>query len=322
MLEIDISNEAAARVSYSYYLGNFIMKTAKLHMIWIPKNGSGKSRQFSVNPGYLVFLSIALVVCVLLVPFFQYNIFSLKQKMENMENQSIRLKSEVSNLKYLKQNLTRIEKKDRQLSRYFGMDDTQDTPAGLLGEGGSPDISVYSDNREKAESYPVDSYLPVHLDELESNFKKFEKLLKNKEVIQNCTPSIIPVEKKEIHLSSGFGWRENPFTQGKEFHAALDIAGKIGTKIISPANGVVLKTGHDKRLGNFIVLRHSEKIKTIFGHLSRILVKEGDEVSRGQKIGLMGNSGLSTSTHLHYMVVKNDRAVNPLEYILDVNEDL
>ena len=298
------------------------MKTAKLYVIWIPKNGSGKSRQFIVGPGYLVALSIALVVCVLLVPFFQNHILSLNQKIEHLENQSMALKSELSNLTYLKLNLTRIENKDRQLSKYFGIDNAPETPAALLGEGGSPDISEESDYEENAESYPVDSFLLAHLATLETNFKKFEKLLKNKEMLQSYTPNIIPVEKKGIHLSSGFGWRVNPFTKRKEFHAALDIAGNVGTKIIAPADGIVLKTGYDKRLGNFIVLTHTEKIKTIFGHLSRVLVNDGDEVSRGKEIGLMGNSGLSTSSHLHYMVVKNDRAVNPLEYILDMSDDI
>jgi len=261
-------------------------------------------------------LSITLVLCVLSIPFLQNHIFSLNQKIANLENNSITLESEISNLKYLKQNLVRIENKDRQLSRYFGI---EGKPVDLLGKGGSPDMSGFSDHEGDAENYPADSYLPVHLDNLESNFDKFEELLKTKEKIQNFTPNMIPLEKKGIRLSSGFGWRVNPFTKRKEFHAALDIAGNMGTKIIAPANGIVLKAGYDERLGNFIVLRHSEQIKTLYGHLSRIQVKEGEEVSRGKKIGLMGNSGLSTSSHLHYMIVKNNRAVNPLEYILDMS---
>ena len=261
--------------------------------------------------------------CVLAIPFFQNHIFSLNQKIANLENKSITLKSEISDLKYLKQNLARIENKDRQLSRYFGMDNEQETLEGLLGKGGvSSDMLVSSENNVNTEGYPANSYLPDHLNSLESNFKKFEKLLKTKEKIQDYTPNIIPVEKKGIRLSSRFGWRINPFSKRKEFHAAIDISGNTGIKIFAPANGIILKTGHDKRLGNFIVISHSVEIKTIYGHLSRVQVKEGDEVSRGKKIGLMGNTGLSTSTHLHYMVVKDNRAVNPLEYILDVSETL
>ena len=292
------------------------MKAAKSYIIWMPKNGTGRLKQAIIEPKYLVVLAIALAACVMLIPFLQSHILKLNNKIVNLENKKETLESEISSLKYLKQNLTRIENKDRQLNKYFGIEKEDETLDGLLGKGGAPDISGYSDE------YPADSYLPVLLNTLESNFDKFEKLLETKELIQEYTPSIFPLEKKGTYLSSGFGWRVNPFTKRKEFHAALDIAGNTGIKIIAPANGIIIKAGHDKRLGNFIVLRHSEQIKTIYGHLSRILVKEGEEVTRGKKIGLMGNSGLSTSSHLHYMVVKDGRAVNPMEYILDANETI
>ena len=296
------------------------MKAAKSYIIWMPKSGSGKSRQVIISPKYLVALSITLAVCILSIPFFQNHIFTLKNKIADLENKKIALENEMSNLKYLKQNLARIENKDRQLSKYFGID-TPEAMEDLFGKGGSSEISEYSDYEKNEENYPANSYLPAHLVSLEGNFEKFEKLLKSKEIIQDSTPNIMPLEQKGTYLSSGFGWRKNPFTKRREFHAAIDIAGNTGTKIIAPANGIVMKTGHDKRLGHFIVLRHSEHIKTIFGHLSRVLVKNGDEVSRGKKIGLMGNSGLSTSSHLHYMVVKDNRAVNPLEYILDMSKN-
>ncbi len=298
------------------------MKATKSYIIWMPKNGTGKSRQIIIRPGYLVALAIALIVSVLSIPFFQNHIFSLNQKIAFLDNKSREMKAEISNLRYLKQNLARIEDKDRQLNEYFGIEKmSAGSNEGLLGQGGASDMSEYLE-LDNTGNNPADSYLPAHLDSLESDFKKFEKLLKAKETIQDYTPNIIPVDKKGIHLSSGFGWRANPFTKRKEFHAAIDIAGNWGTKIIAPANGIVLKTGHDKRLGNYIVLRHSEQIKTIFGHLSNVAVKDGEEIFRGEKIGLMGNSGLSTSSHLHYMIVKDGRAVNPLEYILDVSEKL
>ena len=289
----------------------------------MPKSGSGKSRQIIIRPRYLVALAVSLVLCVLSIPFLQNHIFTLNQMITDLENKKVSLKSEISELKYLKQNLARIENKDRQLSKYFGIDGKPESLDGLLGQGGDTDMPEYSKNSQTLSKHLADSYLPAHLDTLESKFEKYEKLLITKEKIQNHTPNIIPVEKKgRIRFSSGFGWRENPFTKRKEFHAAVDIAGNWGTKIIAPANGIVLKAGHDKRLGNFILIKHSEQIKTLFGHLCRIQVKEGDEVIRGKKIGLMGNTGLSTSTHLHYMVVKNGRAVNPMEYILDVSEKL
>ena len=298
------------------------MKSEKSYIIWMPKNGSGRSRQFIIRPGYLIAFSISLAICILLIPLMQNHIFSLKKKISYIENKSLELKSEIASLEYLKQNLERIENKDRKLTEYFGLDENRSFADELLGKGGAPDIPDSFNYSEIAGPFSDESNLSLHIDALESKFKHYAQLLKTKEAILDATPSILPIEKKGIFVSSGFGWRKNPFSKRKEFHAALDIAGNTGLKILAPARGIVIKTGYDKRLGNFIVLSHSEQIKTIFGHLSRILVKEGDEVIRGKNIGLMGNSGLSTSSHLHYMVVKNDRAVNPLEYILDASDNL
>ena len=298
------------------------MKTGKSYIIWMPENGSGKSLQFRIGPGYLIALVIVLLICVLSIPLLQSHIMKLNRTILSLESKGVELKTEIASLEYLKQNLKRIEKKDRQLSEYFGMDERPGSVEELLGKGGMPDMSGTLDYEANAAPLSDETNLPSYLENLESKFKNFAKLLKRKDLILDYTPSILPLDKKGISLSSGFGWRINPFSKRKEFHAALDISGNKGMKIYAPANGIVLKAGRDKHLGNYIVLRHSDQIKTIFGHLSRILVKEGDEVTRGKKIGLMGNSGLSTSSHLHYMVVKNDRAVNPMEYILDASDDL
>ncbi|MGD9159017.1 MAG: hypothetical protein PVG39_11465, partial [Desulfobacteraceae bacterium] len=125
------------------------MKVAKSYIIWMPKNGSGKSRQIIIGPGYLMALAIALISCVLLIPFLQNHIFTLNNKIASLKNKSLTLKSEISNLKYLEQNLTRIEKKDRQLSMYFGIDDnSEESLQELLGKGGAPDITEYSEYEE------------------------------------------------------------------------------------------------------------------------------------------------------------------------------
>ena len=155
------------------------MKAAKSYIIWMPKNGIGKLRQVIIEPKYLVVLAIALAACVLLIPFLQSHIFKLNNKIANLENKKETLESEISSLKYLKQNLARIENKDRQLSKYFGIEKEDETLDGLLGKGGAPDMLEYLDD------YPADSYLPGHLNTLENNFDKFEKLLETKELIQD-----------------------------------------------------------------------------------------------------------------------------------------
>lgn len=298
------------------------MRNSKSYIIWMPQNGSGKTRQIIINPLHLVALAIALALCIVSIPFLELRLFTLNRKIASLEGSSAGMKTEIADLRYLRDNLKHIEKKDLHLSEYFGMSTNFPDPEGLPGRGGLSDDSGYMTLTNSLLSLPDDNSLSSHLTNLDERFKKYSELIKTREQILEVTPSILPVEKKGISVSSGFGWRENPFTKTKEFHAAIDISGHIGTKIYAPARGLVLKTGHDKRIGKFIVISHTDQIKTIYGHLSAINAEAGKEVKRGERIGLMGNSGLSTGSHLHYMVIKEGRAVNPLEYILDMSDAL
>ncbi len=98
-------------------------------------------------------------------------------------------------------------------------------------------------------------------------------------------------------------------------HRAVDIAAQTGTPVISPANGIVVKVTYNKRFGNLVVVSHGDIYRTVYGHLEKVFVKPGDIVKKGDLIGLVGNTGLSTGPHLHYEIWKNGRPVNPLNYI-------
>ena len=118
-------------------------------------------------------------------------------------------------------------------------------------------------------------------------------------------------------MTSGFAYRRSPFTGRREFHKGLDIANRVGTPIIAPASGVVARTGREGGYGRTIVVNHGYGLSTRYAHLHRILVKPGQLISRGDKIALLGNSGRSTGSHLHYEVRLNSVPVNPSRYILD-----
>lgn len=130
-----------------------------------------------------------------------------------------------------------------------------------------------------------------------------------------ATPSIWPVKG---HITSKFGPRISPFTGKKAFHSGLDIGSPRGREIKAPASGKVVVAAYDTRMGNFIRINHGYGIETTFGHLSKMLVKYGKKVDRGDVIGLVGSTGkFSTGPHLHYQVAVNDKVVNPVQYILD-----
>ncbi len=129
------------------------------------------------------------------------------------------------------------------------------------------------------------------------------------------TPSVWPVKGP---ITSRFGPRISPFTGKKAFHSGLDIGSPRGKEVRAPAAGKVVLAAYDTRMGKFIRIDHGFGIETTYGHLSKILVKYGKKVKRGDLIGLVGNTGrFSTGPHLHYQIALNDKVVNPVQYILD-----
>lgn len=101
------------------------------------------------------------------------------------------------------------------------------------------------------------------------------------------------------------------------FHQDLDISTRRDEPILATAAGVVVKSGLSGDYGKSVEIAHRTGYRTIYGHLDTVLVKEGQHVRRGDRVGLAGSTGRSTGTHLHYEVRRGDRAVNPLDYILD-----
>jgi murein DD-endopeptidase MepM/ murein hydrolase activator NlpD len=115
--------------------------------------------------------------------------------------------------------------------------------------------------------------------------------------------------------TSPFGWRVDPFTGVKSFHAGLDLSSPMGTSVKASADGRVSAVGTNAVYGNFIILSHADNYQTMYAHLSRILVQKGASVSQGAVIGRVGSTGRSTGPHLHFSVYKNNRAVDPLEVL-------
>ncbi|MDF0673989.1 MAG: M23 family metallopeptidase [Nitrospira sp.] len=128
------------------------------------------------------------------------------------------------------------------------------------------------------------------------------------------TPSIWPVKG---WVTSGFGPRISPFTEKPAWHDGLDIGAAPNTPVHAPAQGRITSIGYDPKLGNIVRLDHGFGVETLYGHLAKALVKEGQRVERGDVIALVGSSGLSTGPHLHYMVKLNGQALDPTKYILE-----
>ena len=129
-----------------------------------------------------------------------------------------------------------------------------------------------------------------------------------------ATPSIWPVKG---WITSGFGPRISPFTEKPTWHDGLDIGAAANAPVQAPAQGRVTSVGFDPKLGHMVKLDHGFGIETLYGHLAKPLVKEGQRVKRGDVVGLVGSSGLATGPHLHYMVKVNGQTLDPNKYILE-----
>ena len=127
-------------------------------------------------------------------------------------------------------------------------------------------------------------------------------------------PFAMPV-KDSFRWTSGFGYRKDPKGYGTRMHEGTDMAGSTGTPIYATADGVISHAGWDNGYGRLVKIRHEFGMETRYAHLSEIRVEVGQRVSRGDRIGDMGNSGRSTGTHLHYEVRQNGTAVNPMTFI-------
>lgn len=181
-----------------------------------------------------------------------------------------------------------------------------------IGGGGNPDgpgIMMATDIKNGL------SWLDQQTDRQFRVLARLEKAAGERVGLWAATPSIWPVKGP---VSSKFGPRISPFTGKKAFHAGVDIVAPRGEKVRAPAKGKVVRASYDTRMGNYIRINHRHGIETTYGHLSKMLVRYGQEVKRGEVLGLVGSTGrFSTGPHLHYQVAVNDKVVDPLQYILD-----
>ena len=142
------------------------------------------------------------------------------------------------------------------------------------------------------------------------------KLAKEKEKLLVAIPAIQPVKNENLKaMASGFGYRSDPFTKIRKFHAGMDFSAKTGTPIYATGDGVVERADNTASgYGNHIVIRHGFGYETLYGHLSKYKVRAGQKVKRGDVIGYVGSTGRSEAPHLHYEVHKNGELVNPLNF--------
>jgi murein DD-endopeptidase MepM/ murein hydrolase activator NlpD len=133
-------------------------------------------------------------------------------------------------------------------------------------------------------------------------------------------PSRKPVD--DIHLTSNFGVRSDPFNGSHRMHQGVDIPGALGTPVYATADGIVSRAQWAGGYGNLVEINHGNGLQTRYGHMSKLIAQPNQRVVRGQLIGLMGSTGRSTGSHLHYEVRIAGAAVNPVPYLEGTNYEV
>ncbi|MEO1654946.1 MAG: M23 family metallopeptidase, partial [Bacteroidota bacterium] len=155
------------------------------------------------------------------------------------------------------------------------------------------------------------------------SYDEISKLVKNKSKMLAHMPAIQPISNKDLtRLTSGFGMRIHPIYKVGQFHPGIDFAAPQGTPIYATGDGVVEKAQYEAGFGNHVVIDHGYSYQTLYAHMVKFIVKKGQKIKRGQCIGYVGTTGLSTAPHVHYEVQYKKEPVNPVYFFFqDLNAE-
>lgn len=148
------------------------------------------------------------------------------------------------------------------------------------------------------------------------SFDEISELAKNKEELVKCIPAIMPINNRDLtRVASSFGYRIHPFYKVLKMHNGMDFTASTGTDIYATGDGVVDRIEYLQRgYGYNVIIDHGFGYKSLYAHMSKILVRKGQKVKRGFVIGLVGSTGTSVAPHLHYEVRKNDKPIDPINF--------
>ncbi len=151
------------------------------------------------------------------------------------------------------------------------------------------------------------------------SFDEVITLAKNKEEMLASIPAIQPVSNEKLkRVASGFNYRIHPIYKVRHFHTGIDFTAPRGTEVYATGDGVVDKVVMKKRgYGYHVVLDHGYGYKTLYAHMSKFKVRNGEKVKRGDVIGYVGSTGTSTAPHLHYEVIKSGKKINPMNFFFN-----
>jgi murein DD-endopeptidase MepM/ murein hydrolase activator NlpD len=269
-------------------------------------------------------LSLAAILVFSLYLIYDYNdvkdkVGELQSMREELMQQKAQVQNFALNLLDYKRQMFLLRDLDTKLRRAVSLG-PRDKAQQVLGIGGPDELGLHNltsmgeKKQEEAlkEMHQELTQLKGAASRQETSLQMLIEYFEDKRSLYASTPSVWPVRG---WVTSPFGNRTSPFTGIPTFHEGMDIAAQTGTPVMAPADGVVIKAGFGTGYGNMVEISHGYGVKTIYAHNSRLNVKAGQRVKRGDVISYVGDSGSSTGPHLHYEVRVNGLPVNPVKYL-------
>ena len=299
-----------AKVKYYYDAENLAYRIIK------PMRGKkvGVALLFLFTSGLFGFVCF---VVLLNTPFFE----TPKDKLQAREIENMKIRYEILNRKMdqVDEVLANIEDRDNNLYRaYFNASaiPEEQRKAGFGGVNRYKELEGFDNSELVIGTTKRLDAISKELVVQSKSLDEIAKLAKDKEKLLASIPAIQPVKNEDLRqMASGFGYRSDPFTKIRKFHAGMDFSARTGTPIYATGDGVVVVAdAKSSGYGNHIVIRHGFGYETLYGHMSKYKAKAGQRVKRGDVIGYVGSTGRSEAPHLHYEVHKNGEVINPINF--------
>ncbi|MCD6257085.1 M23 family metallopeptidase [Candidatus Aerophobetes bacterium] len=306
-------------------------KKAKFFTLIVIPDSHGKVHRLVIPRFVIIIIVIGLIIGSFTLSYFINEYRVMREKLVYLNDlekitkmQQKRILSLAEKVKQFNDTMEKLKKMEARLRALAGVGGGEISKQESLGEGGPEKYTLLVDpdlNGDKVSSLGLIKKIESNVSILEDtaklqekNLSKIQGIIQAKKDLFACTPNIFPVQG---WISSGYGPRINPFTHKREMHRAIDIVAPWGTPVKAACQGRVSYAGWKKFYGLVVEIQNSYGYSTIYGHMSKILVKRGQVVKKGQVIGRVGSSGRSTGPHVHFEVWYKGKTLNPLNLMVE-----
>ncbi|MCD6582365.1 MAG: peptidoglycan DD-metalloendopeptidase family protein [Desulfuromusa sp.] len=281
----------------------------RFSVILIPE-GNSKVRRVRIHSGVIKSALCCCFIVAGLLAFFAYSYFNLTVDRDELQRlrvatsqQRQTLQRLVINLEEVHQQMNSLAETEARVRQLANLDAVpQDLPVAIGGISDSGSSKTVDDVQRQINK------LQVEIELRRQSQEGVRNLLNDQVSLSRATPKGWPTKG---WLTSYFGMRKSPFSGKRVMHEGLDIAASVGTPVVATADGIVARVKYSAGYGKMVILDHGYGYRTIFAHNSKILVKAGQRIKRGDLIAKVGNTGRSTGSHLHYELRLNGVPIDP-----------